>query len=334
MNSKLVSLVIPAYNAEDSIGDLLDCLIVQTYGDIEILVINDGSTDGTSEIVRSYLERDGRIKLFDLNNGGVSRARNIGISKAVGRYLLFADADDVLEENYVATLITAMGPRVDLACCGYKVRTKDGRELLSQHLKAGVWAPGSQTEVFREMLGHKAFNVLWNKAFRTEIIERRGIVMDESLSMGEDLLFVTAYCDNLEGGIALVDSEPYSYTMSKSGLQASANTNGRLEASLYQLNKLREMLEKRGVSRDVYDQELLSGIYTALVLSEDVSSDLERVQASPQFKNLSEISSRSLGAKYRVFLGLLKLRKPLFLTAAIKLFRALKKAGGEAYDWA
>lgn len=94
-----VSVVVPAYNAQKYITETLDCLRDQTLRDIEVLVVNDGSTDNTEKIVSAYCEKDKRFSLINQQNGGVSRARNNGLHKATGEYILFLDSDDLLTEE-------------------------------------------------------------------------------------------------------------------------------------------------------------------------------------------------------------------------------------------
>ena len=89
-----VSIIIPAYNVEGYINRCLNSVINQTYSNIEIIVVNDGSTDGTLEIIKNYCNLDSRIKLIDITNHGVNYARKIGFSQATAEYIVFLDADD------------------------------------------------------------------------------------------------------------------------------------------------------------------------------------------------------------------------------------------------
>ena len=95
----LVSVIIPAYNTEEYIGEMLNCTIQQTYKNIEIIVIDDGSTDGTKDIVKKIQKTDNRIILIENNRGGVSKARNTGIEKAHGEKFFFWDSDDIIEST-------------------------------------------------------------------------------------------------------------------------------------------------------------------------------------------------------------------------------------------
>lgn len=99
MNSPTFSVVIPAYNVEAYIGETLDSVFKQTFSDFEIIVVNDGSTDSTKETIHQF--HDPRLRLYNVNNGGVSRARNYGIDLAQGEYIAFLDGDDIWHESHL-----------------------------------------------------------------------------------------------------------------------------------------------------------------------------------------------------------------------------------------
>lgn len=119
----LVSIVIPAYNCEDFLEKNINSLISQTYQHIEIIFVDDGSTDRTASIICKYCKLDNRIKYYYQENRGVSAARNYGVSKAGGKYLLFVDSDDYIDENLVEKTVTiAEKNQADAVCFGhYKI---------------------------------------------------------------------------------------------------------------------------------------------------------------------------------------------------------------------
>lgn len=108
MSEKLVSIIIPVYNAEKYLKKCLDSVISQTYTNIEILLINDGSNDGSKQICEDYEKQDNRIKLFTCLNSGPSFARNLGLSKATGEYIMFVDSDDYVSHEIVEKLVMAI----------------------------------------------------------------------------------------------------------------------------------------------------------------------------------------------------------------------------------
>lgn len=120
-NSPLVSIIVPAYNVEKYLADCLDSILAQTYQNLEIIVINDGSTDGSPEIMQEYNAKHKNIIIVNKKNGGLSSARNTGIEKATGDYLCFVDSDDVIAPDFVEKLAVAIKPeeKILLSTCRY-----------------------------------------------------------------------------------------------------------------------------------------------------------------------------------------------------------------------
>lgn len=116
----MISVIIPVYNTKQYLESCLDSVLAQTYPDLEILFIDDGSTDGSSELLDSFAERDSRIRVIHQSNGGVCAARNRGIEEARGDYLSFIDSDDTLEKDMYETLMgLILEYQVDIAHCSY-----------------------------------------------------------------------------------------------------------------------------------------------------------------------------------------------------------------------
>ena len=100
-NVDLVSIIIPVYNVEDFVEQCIDSILNQTYSNLEIIAVNDGSTDSSLKILENIKKKDSRVMIINQKNSGVSSARNAGIAKANGKYLVFVDADDFLARNFV-----------------------------------------------------------------------------------------------------------------------------------------------------------------------------------------------------------------------------------------
>src|SRR5690625_3095172 len=116
--SPLVTIIVPIYNAEETLVKCLTSIVQQTYQHLQVLLINDGSTDGTKHICRQFAKRDRRITYICQFNRGPAAARNQGLRQASGRFIQFVDADDTIEVQMTEELIKAM-TNVDLAICGY-----------------------------------------------------------------------------------------------------------------------------------------------------------------------------------------------------------------------
>ena len=104
MKEELISIVIPVYNVRDYVGKCIESVICQTYKELEIIIVNDGSTDNSLDIVRKYERKDKRIKVIDKQNGGLSDARNTGLKQATGKYIMFLDSDDFIDRDMLSVL--------------------------------------------------------------------------------------------------------------------------------------------------------------------------------------------------------------------------------------
>lgn len=145
MDSAKVSVIIPAYNNETYIEKCLQSVIEQSYENLEILVINDGSSDRTEQLIREVQQQDKRIQLFTQKNSGVSVSRNRGIGTATGTYLTFVDADDYIGKDYIRDLVNLAEEKdADMVICGLKM--VDEQEKVLQDIVPGEYRKGSKEE--------------------------------------------------------------------------------------------------------------------------------------------------------------------------------------------
>lgn len=125
----LVSIVVPVYNVEKYVAKCIDSIIKQSYPNIEIIIVNDGSKDNSDKIIKKYQRIDNRIKYIKKRNGGLSSARNRGIEEASGKYICFIDSDDYIDQNYINILISRIiKDNSDIAICNMKYIYQDGEE--------------------------------------------------------------------------------------------------------------------------------------------------------------------------------------------------------------
>ncbi len=186
------SVIIPAYNAEDTIRRCLDSLLNQPHENAELIIVNDGSTDTTGELCREYVSRHGCIRYFEKENGGVASARNLGLNNATGEYILFVDSDDYVTENYFAVLDTGTATNNDLIMFGRS--TYDGNVLRHQPLPAAsAETPEETATLVCEALRQQRMNCAWNKVYRRDVIKTYGIRFDQRLPIGEDKVFAVEY---------------------------------------------------------------------------------------------------------------------------------------------
>ncbi len=212
-NMPLVSVIIPAYNTETYIGEMLQCTVNQTYQNIEILVIDDGSTDGTKKIVVHYQLLDSRITLIESDHSGVSRARNIGIDHAKGKYLFFWDSDDLIEPEAIEKAVHyALSNHIDSVLYGYSHYANGKKGVPRKHEIHGIYENArTVNELIPHFIGHsfldinewikgkkglrqgKEHTALWRMMVNSETIKNHSIRFDTSLTLGEDTKFINQY---------------------------------------------------------------------------------------------------------------------------------------------
>lgn len=192
---EIISVVIPVFNTAPYLKKCLDSVCGQTYQNLEIICVDDGSTDGSEKIVEDYARKDPRVKVLHKSNGGESSARNAGLQESTGEYVAFVDCDDWLEPDMYENMVQAMEEKsVDMVLCGYFLSTDAGSSPVKNE------KPVSE-DVFDR---HKLFGYvyqrdsyrgvtswIWCKLFRRKLLFCNGemISFDETLRFGGDLLF-------------------------------------------------------------------------------------------------------------------------------------------------
>lgn len=224
--SKLVSIIIPIYNAEAYLEACLESVNHQTYYNIEIILIDDGSTDQSAKICSSYCEKDSRAFFLHKENEGVSVARNLGISKATGDYIYFCDSDDIMADNLIETYVIALEEtEVDLVYSNY-LQFKDENMVCFRHLGNRHIIKGS--ERYRTLfLDSSCMGFLWNKMFRLNIIRDYRLYFDENLLVLEDSDFVFNYMKKTSS-LCQLDDVLYAYRQNPSGAVLGAFSNSKL----------------------------------------------------------------------------------------------------------
>ena len=195
-----LSIVVPVYNAQEVLAHTIDSVLSQNWTDIELILVNDGSTDRSGEICRNYAEKEPRIRLVEQENAGVSAARNAGIRAASGDYITFVDADDaVLPEMYTEMLGAMDRADAQLAVCGVAEQTQSGAPLGCTTHAEGVFegktAIGTETvSLLQEHLMHS----MSNKVYCLSLLRTHKLLVDTSTDLGEDLLFNLQYLRTIE----------------------------------------------------------------------------------------------------------------------------------------
>lgn len=236
-----ISVIVPVYNAVDYLEQCLNSIVRQTYTDLEIICINDGSTDGSGTLLDHFAEKDDRIIVVHQNNKGESSARNRGLDIASGKYLAFVDCDDWIEpEMYSAMVELAEKENVDLVLCGYYLEYKDHSEEAINEWKVDETA-FSRKKLFEYVYIRDKYRAvtswIWCKLFNRHIIEKQSkIRFNESLRLGGDLLFFLEYMERTKRSSYI--KEPFYHY-----LQREKSTSHSKDLSLqYELVKTYQMM--------------------------------------------------------------------------------------------
>ena len=208
----MISIVVPVYKSEKTLAGCLDSLLAQTYADIEVICVIDGSPDSCGDICDAYAVKDARVKSIKRENGGVSSARNRGIDEATGEYLMFVDSDDTVEPDYCKKMWKAhQETDAELVICGFH-HWYVGRDVKKVPSNPGVYKTENYGTDFLKLYQEGFLNMPWNKLFKKEFAGR----FDTSLSLGEDLLFNMNYLEKCSK-VAVIPDALINYIQEEKG---------------------------------------------------------------------------------------------------------------------
>lgn len=192
INNPLVSVVVPIYNVEAYVNKCIDSIIAQTYRNIEIILVNDGSTDHSRDLIEKYTI-DSRCKIVDKENGGLSSARNAGIKESSGVYLYFVDSDDYILPNTIEQLVTIMQCKdADFCCYGFAFYSMSGVYRIYSKIKP-ISILGRDNILYDALLNIHITNTAWSKFFKASFLKENNILFNEGI-INEDYLFTIECC--------------------------------------------------------------------------------------------------------------------------------------------
>lgn len=218
----MISVIIPFYNAAPFLASCLNSLVSQTETNWEAILVDDGSTDGSSDLCSAFARKDDRIRCFRQANSGVSTARNTGITQARGEWICFVDADDILPTNALQTLLCyALEKECDLLIGGYEVY--DSSYLKTYSIDACIHEDLNKEAALSLMYKPKYYRYLgyvWGKLFKKDLIQRHHLLFNPKIHFNEDRLFVTQYISRCES-IFLFTEPVYHYIERPTSAMAS-----------------------------------------------------------------------------------------------------------------
>lgn len=181
-----VSVVMPCYQNARTLAQTVQSIRSQSFEDWELIAIDDGSSDGTGELLDAFAAEEGRMRVIHQPNAGVSAARNAGMDAASGEWLCFVDADDYIEPHALQTMLALTDEMTDIACCAYVMRFIDEGDRQEKH----VCADGDLICVLESLIrGDSALNSMCARLYRRSMIEEKRLRAPLGVKVGEDVLF-------------------------------------------------------------------------------------------------------------------------------------------------
>lgn len=217
----MVTVIVPMYNVEKYICNCLDSIVNQTYKNLQIVIVDDGSPDKSGEIAEKYASQDSRITVIHKKNQGLGLARNSGLEFAEGKYTIFVDSDDWLDLDHIETLVkVAEEKNVDVVIHSFKTCDSKGNRVKDYIIKTGVFE-NVIDELLMPMLASSDSNAqdktlpigAWCKLYKTEIIKNNKLrFINEKEFIAEDIFFNIDYLSCCQNGVAI---EEYGYNYRK-----------------------------------------------------------------------------------------------------------------------
>lgn len=248
-----ISIIVPCRNGETYLPACIRSIREQSFSDFELLLINDASTDGTAEIMNRAAQEDARIRVLTGEGQGVCRARNLGLHRAAGKWVLFVDSDDLLPAGALARLVRETGPDTDLVVGAHETFGENQETMLfwpETRWPSLPWPRRRRAMALRLIEGDSILNIMCNKLHRRSFLEEKGIRLNERVAVAEDALF------NLEAvlqakGCTYCHAVTYRYRMHPESTMNRA-AGSQMELHRTWLQEMRGMLERLNCFESYY----------------------------------------------------------------------------------
>ncbi len=202
----MISIIVPAYNVEKYLARCIESILGQTYKDLELILIDDGSSDSTGRICDEYADRDKRVRVIHKENAGVAEARNTGLDTVTGDIIAFADADDYMEPDMISCMYDRMiSDNADMVSCGYYEEYANRTELRRMGQRVVFNKHEAYEDYFR--MGGRLGSGCWNKLFKSEVLKD---IRYKKYTMGEDVEMLSRAIDHCDR-VVCIDYAGYHY---------------------------------------------------------------------------------------------------------------------------
>lgn len=255
-----VSVIVPVYNVETYISECILSIINQTYSNIEIILVDDGSIDQSFKICQDYAKANSNVFAYTKKNSGVSDTRNFGIQQSTGEYILFVDSDDTICKNCVETLISLIDDKILPICSIKKHQIKIDETKNQNNNEVDIFL----SKEFLHLYTKKLLNSPVGRLYKKDILIQNHLLFDNNLSLGEDLLFNLAYIKYIDK-ILVNSSELYNYRLGNSSSLSQKYRSDMKEIQLKIFHVFLHSFPKSDIS-EVYRESL--GFITTIFSNE------------------------------------------------------------------
>lgn len=284
----LISIIVPIYNAEAYLPRCVDSILAQTFGDFELLLVNDGSRDGSLDVCQRYAAEDGRVRVVDKPNGGVSSARNLGLESASAEWVMFADADDWIEPNTLELAVPYIGQCdiVRLAWVAHRPEEVKNKRVMNAE---------TPDQLLKQLLRRRTKLAIWGTLIRRDLFILNDIRFDDSYDYAEDwlaLLRIVCRCQSVK---TLPEAFVYHYDMTNMASCINNMSIAKMACNVRLCHDIKDDLNGRFLS-DLRDTRL--ELYRLLVEAYGMEATCEHIIAIRErvdFMSLWEILFANFG---------------------------------------
>ena len=288
MKMPLISIIVPIYNAEAYLPRCVDSILAQTFGDFELLLVNDGSRDGSLDVCQRYAAEDGRVRVIDKPNGGVSSARNLGLESASAEWVMFADADDWIEPNTLELAVPYIGQCdiVRLAWVAHRPEEVKNKRVMNAE---------TPDQLLKQLLRRRTKLAIWGTLIRRDLFILNDIRFDDSYDYAEDwraLLRIVCRCQSVK---TLPEAFVYHYDMTNMASCINNMSIAKMACNVRLCHDIKDDLNGRFLS-DLRDTRL--ELYRLLVEAYGMEATCEHIIAIRErvdFMSLWEILFANFG---------------------------------------
>lgn len=337
-----VSIIIPVYNSERTLERCLDSVINQTYKNIEILIVNDGSKDKSLEIMKEYQKKDNRIMVINQENKGVSGARNAGLDKATGEYVTFIDSDDYIKANLIKDTIEMFNRyNCDVVRNNYELAYKDGntkyrKELYEENEILSI--NEKKEKLIKNILLGKVQSYSWLLTIKKEILDKNSLKFDEDIFFMEDIVFLIRLIFFIKNIYFVSEPKYYYYQSNENSLTKDSKKYIKNINNILIMKKRLEKILKNNIYGPESYVKIINTIYLNGIIGylkiavrnsknyKEILDQLKEIRESQEIEEmLNNKSLNLLELHFRIYILLYEKKQYDILIKIFKLENLLKR---------